>query len=490
MGRILDGVLKEFGRLAVIPRMSCHEKAVSDFLKGYLEELGCTVVQDEVCNIIADKPASPGFEGAPLVILQGHMDMVCVAKEGYDYDPWKDPIRLRRTEKYLEAEGTSLGSDDGIGVAISLYLLKTLQHHGPLRVIFTVDEEQGMTGAVHLDRKYLMDAKFLINCDSEDYDEITVGCAGSVHLDFSRTLGRRKAMSGKAFRIEVKGLKGGHSGECIGMGRGNAIRTLAGVLRALHGKGAVEMASFDGGKARNAIPASAAAVIVTDLPEDGIQGVLEEQAQDFRWRYGDAEQDISISMVPVEMPKRVWEEEDMLALLRLLQIMHSGVYAMSQAVPGLVETSANIGIARTEGDEVLVQCMPRSSSDQSIHEFCRTAEDLAALAGFDVRIHAKTPAWKENKGSRLVRLMTEIFRQQNGHPMKVGIIHAGLECGWHFQKNPGLDIVSIGVTTENIHTPEERLVLSTVEPQVRLISEALRRIAQCNPALDIPSAGE
>ena len=267
---VLEGVLAEFAKLAAIPRKSGHEQAVSDFLKSYLSELGFTVMQDEANNIIADKKATAGFEKAPLTILQGHMDMVCVAEEGYDYDPLKDPIKLVRTEEYLSAEGTSLGADDGIGVAEAIYIMKTAKDHGPLRLIVTTDEEQSMKGAIRLSAEHLKDASFLINCDSENYDELTVGSAGSVDLDFTRELKRVEPETPFAWKIEVKGLLGGHSGERIGDGRGNAIRTLAMILTALQEKGEVELASFAGGKARNAIPNDAAAVFVTDLPKEEI----------------------------------------------------------------------------------------------------------------------------------------------------------------------------------------------------------------------------
>lgn len=249
---VLEGVLAEFAKLAAIPRKSGHEQAVSDFLKSYLSELGFTVMQDEANNIIADKKATAGFEKAPLTILQGHMDMVCVAEEGYAYDPLKDPIKLVRTEEYLSAEGTSLGADDGIGVAEAIYIMKTAKDHGPLRLIVTTDEEQSMKGAIRLSAEHLKDASFLINCDSENYDELTVGSAGSVDLDFTRELKRVEPETSAAWRLEVKGLLGGHSGERIGDGRGNAIRTLAMILTALQAKGEVELASLRA--ARPAMP--------------------------------------------------------------------------------------------------------------------------------------------------------------------------------------------------------------------------------------------
>ena len=475
---ILESVLEEFGKLAAIPRKSGHEKAVSDFLKEYLKEAGFSVVQDEVFNIIADKPASPGFEKAPRVILQGHMDMVCVAEEGYDYDPLKDPIRLKRGEEFLEAEGTSLGADDGIGVAEAIYIMKMLKDHGPLRLIVTVDEEQGMNGAVHLDPKYLLDAEFLINCDSENYDELTMGCAGSVTLDFFREIAWVPGKAKKAYSIEVSGLKGGHSGERIGDGRGNAIRVLAGVLRSLGKRGRVEPASFRGGKARNAIPAEAKAILATDLSEEEIRAVLKEEEDRFHRMYGEADGELQLRLTETVLPAKVWSEADTTSLLQLIQILHSGVYAMNQRIPGLVETSANLGVATTDENGIFLQYLPRSASDDKIDEFCQTAEDWAVLTGFRLTCSAKSPGWKENKDSRLAKLMAEGFQQQNGFPMRVCLIHAGLECGCHFHKNPNLDIVSIGVTTLDIHSPKERLLLSTVEPQVKLIMETLHRIAK------------
>lgn len=475
---ILEGVLKEFEKLAAIPRKSGHEKAVSDFLKEYLEGLGLQVTQDEVFNIIADLPAAPGFEQAPLTILQGHMDMVCVAEEGICYDPLKDPIRLRRTETHLEAVGTSLGADDGAGIAVAIYILKNIRENGPLRLIVTVDEEQGMKGAIHLDKRYLEDASFLLNCDSENYDELTVGSAGSVNLDFSRRVKFGPVASKQGWSVSTAGFRGGHSGERIGDDRANAIRALASVLRAVGKQGRVELASLSGGRARNVIPSAAEAVFATDLPEEAIQKVLSEQREYFRRMHEVSDPKIEFLLARRELPGKVLAQEDTLALLRLIGIIHSGVYAMSQMVPGLVETSANLGVVSMEGPVLSVQCLPRSFSEEKLEAFCSMAEDWAELAGFELKHGILSPAWKERKDSRLAGLMAEIFRKQNGKDMKVSSIHVGLECGWHFRKHPALDIVSIGVTTEDIHSPKERMLLSTVRPQVELIMETLHRIAR------------
>ncbi len=475
---ILEGVLAEFAKLAAIPRKSGHEQAVSDFLKNYLQEMGLAVTQDEKNNIIADKPACPGFENAPLTILQGHMDMVCVAAEGVVFDPLKDAIKLVRDEKFLHADGTSLGADDGIGVAEAIYILKNAKDHGPLRMIVTVDEEQGMTGAIHLDAKHLQDAKFLINCDSENYDELTVGSAGSVNLDFSREVKWVKPELSAAWQIEVKGLLGGHSGERIGDGRGNAIRTLAMTLAALSGEGEVELAAFNGGKARNAIPDDARMVIVTDSDKAVIEKVLKDQEERFNKMYGSVDPHAQFVLKSVAAPEQVMTAGDKTRLIRLLTILHTGTFAMSTVIPGLVETSANLGVVETTDTEVKIQYFPRSAVDQKLDEFRFMAEEWGALTGFTAHIGTQSPGWKENKDSKLAKIMADTFKKQNGKDMKVETIHAGLECGWHFRKNPQLDMVSIGVTTMDIHSPKERLLLETVKPQVDLIVETLHEIAK------------
>ncbi len=445
---ILEQVLEEFGKLAKIPRKSGHEEAVSNFLRDELTGLGLNVVQDKAFNLIADMPAAKGREQAPLTILQSHMDMVCVAAEGVAYNPLTDGIQTVRTEEYLQAEGTSLGSDDGTGIAEILYVLKHLKEHGPIRVIFTVDEEQGMSGAIALSEEYLKGASFLINCDSENWDVLTIGSAGSVNLDFSRQLKRVAPTAGRAFCLELGGLRGGHSGERIGDGRGNAI------------------------------PCTAKADIATDLEESVIESCVEDTKRRFMAIYGAAEEGITIACKPHQHPMSVLAADDKERLLQLLTLLHTGVYTMSQVVPGLVETSANLGVIAMTEDRAEVQFFPRSAVDEQVDEFRLMAEDMAALTGFDLQIGAQSPGWKERKDSKLAKLMSSIFEQQNGRPMTIEVIHAGLECGWHFKKNPELDIVSIGVTTLDIHSPKERLVLKTVRPQVELIMETLRRIGE------------
>lgn len=477
--KIIDGVLAEFEQLARIPRKSGHEQAVSDYLVEAFKNLGCQVHQDEVFNVIADLPASPGKEQLPRVILQGHMDMVCVAAPGIKYDPLVDPIRLIRDEKFLRADGTSLGADDGIGVAEALFYFRHIKDkaHGPLRAIITVDEEQGMTGAVNLDSKYLTDATYLINCDSENYDELTVGSAGSVNIDFNKKVNFVKPEGKNAYKISITGLKGGHSGMEINKGRANAIKLMAMLLYSLNEAGVeYELASLSGGKARNSIPAEAQMVITTNGKGADILRLMDLEDRKCIDIYGGTDKDISFDFVKVDMPDQVMAKGDRDSIINLLVSLHSGVFAMSQVVPGLVETSANMGMIVQQDDMINVLCMPRSSVDSKLDEFVAQAVVLAGFAGFTPVIDKKTPGWKERQDSRLAQVMQEVFQEQNGKPMKVEAIHAGLECGWHLQKNPNLDVVSIGVSTYDIHSPQERLELWTIVPQVKLIWETIKRL--------------
>lgn len=477
--KIVDEVLRDFAAIAAIPRPSLHEKAVSDYLLGAFRALGCNVQQDAADNIIADRAASPGYENVPRVILQAHMDMVCVAAESVTYDPLHDPIRLCHVGDELSADGTSLGADDGAGIAMILYVFRHAEQVGPLRAIITTDEETGMTGAQALETKAFSNADFLINWDSENFDELTRGCAGSVSIEFRRALHWRNPKASKAWRISVCGLKGGHSGERIGDGRGNAIRILAQTLHALKNADvSFSVASLTGGSARNAIAAEAQAVIAVQLQREKICSVISDVEQRIKIALGDVDPELSIEISATETPARVLSDSDMEALTDALLLLHTGVFQMSPTMPGLVKTSANLGLLRTKGDDVCFSYFARSSVDAKLAEIADSCRILGARLGLEVNVATPSPGWRERPQSALSDMMAAIFKEQNGRPMKVGVIHAGLECGWHIRKAPHLDMVSIGVTNRNIHSPKETLDLTTVAPQIRLVMETLHRIAK------------
>ena len=476
--KIVDEVLENFTAFAAIPRPSLHEKAISDYLLGAFRALGCDVRQDTANNIIADRSASPGFENVPRVILQAHMDMVCIAAEGVSYDPLHDQIRLKRTEDRLFAEGTSLGADDGAGIAMILYVFRHANNVGPLRAIITTDEETGMTGAQMLDAKELFNAAFLINWDSEKFDELTRGCAGSVSMEFHRKINWRRLPEGGAWRVSVRGLLGGHSGERIGDGRGNAIHILAQIFSALKNAGiSVSVASMTGGIARNAIAAEAETVIVSQAEGEDIRNIIAEVEQRERIILGKVDPALQITLSETEQPAQVISDADVAAVADALQLLHTGVFQMSTMIPELVETSANLGLLRTEENEVWFSYFARSSIDEKLAEMAESCRILGERLVLEARIATPSPGWRERWQSTLSDMMAEIFEKQNGRPMKVGVIHAGLECGWHIQKAPHLDMVSIGVTTHDIHSAKETLDLTTIAPQVRLVMETLHQIA-------------
>ena len=460
MSEILEGVLKEFEKIASIPRSSKCESAVADYLVGRLEALGAEVMIDKTGNVIAETAAS-SQEGEPLFALQAHMDMVCVSDGSRAYNPLTDGIELVRSGKYLKAKGTSLGADDGIGIAIILYILEHAekeQIHTPLKVILTVDEEGGMSGARELSEKHLTDLKYLINIDSENVDELVTGSAGSLRIEFKRKAKMTTSTKPRAFKLKISGLKGGHSGEAIGIPHANAIKVLANVLRRLN----CEVASVKGGRAMNVIPSEAEAVVKLD-PEDW-GNILKAFQDEIRSDFAEDSVNIKTSNV-VEPPESVFTSESTQALLELIDQLEDGVHDP--------ETSANIGVLRASSKGIRIEYMPRFHSEAGREAMEKIALTAAERNNFEVKMGEATPPWKSGK-NRLAECMKSIARQQ-GRELTERVIHGGLECSYFSVKNPSLEIVSIGTTNLDIHSPKERLLLSSVEPTVKLIAETLRR---------------
>lgn len=482
MGEILENVLGEFEKIAAIPRQSEHEEKISNFLKNYLTDMGFEVVQDESKNIIAEIPASCGKENSPRTILQAHMDMVCVAEPGYNYNPLTDSIKLVRTEEFLRAEGTSLGADNGIGVAEILYLAKNHENfsHGPIRIIFTTCEERGMGGAKNISAKHFDGVKFLINCDTENFDEIVVGSAGSVHVEFTKkfTMIVPEERFKNSFRVKIFGFRGGHSGIDIATHKANAIKILRNFLRLVKGKGNFQTTNFSGGEAANVISSSAESLIVTDLDLETLQKCANLIKIQMKTNYGDAEPNVKFEITPAERPEKVFSMRDFGEFMNLTTIIHSGVYSMSAKIPDAVETSANVGVVRTVGDTLTIKLMARSHSPEMLTEFVEMYKQAAEMTNFEIKCAEPSPVWNYNPNSQLAKIMAEIFEEQNNFPAKIRVIHAGLECSFFPLKNKNLDIISIGTTNENIHSTNERLHLKTVEPQVNLIRATLEKISE------------
>lgn len=474
---IMDGVLAEFSNLAAIPRKSNHEEAVSNFLKERALSFGCNVIQDEKFNLIIDKPAAKGCEDWPRVIVQGHMDMVCVAAEGVDYDPLTSPIKIINDGEFLRADGTSLGADDGIGVAAAMYLLQQDFNHGPIRAIFTVDEEQGMSGAKELNAKYLLDAKYLINCDSEDFDVLTLSSAGSVNIDAERRISWHKPEYRFAYKFVIKDLHGGHSGEAINRGYANAVKIMAQAISIISKNTEIELASVSSLKARNVIPSEAEFVFTAPLSDVKVFNVTVAKITEYlKAAYGNTEKNFTVTCTPCELPERVMSEDDMRSIVDFINLSMTGVLKMSQAEAGLVELSANIGPVITKDHTVEISVFPRSAVDALTHEIANIYVQLGKRCGIRVVSGEPAPGWPVNPNSQLKDVVLETFKEQNGYEMQAKSIHAGLECSYFYAKNPKLDIISIGPNNIDIHSPNERLELKTLVPHVKLIKGIIEKL--------------
>ena len=455
MDNILKEVLNEFEQIAKIPRPSKHEDKVAKYLVGRLISIGARAFCDSVGNVIAEIEPTPGLGNKPVIIMQAHMDMVCVnSNERSDYNPMTDGINLIKDEHYLRAVGTSLGADDGMGIAIILYILQHQQKHGRQRVIFTVDEEVGMSGASGLDKKYL-DGKYLINVDSENADELVIGCAGSLKIELSRNIEWAKPELKPAYKVNITGLKGGHSGEVIHIKHANAIKVMAQVIEQLN----CEVASISGGRAMNVIPSECEAVVITD--SDNVNAICDKVAAVIKSHYD--EPNIKIEAVSMDGPNKVISNKDKDSLLDVIGFLMDGLYDS--------ETSANIGTIQIIEDKIHLQYMPRFHTKHGQSVMGHMAAEAARRSGYDINIHAPSPAWHSESNS-LSQLMTDIGLKQ-GRQLTERIIHGGLECSFFSQKNPTLTIVSIGTTNIDIHSPKERLLLSSVEPTVNLLMETL-----------------
>ncbi len=465
-----------FLALSRIPRGSRSEAAAAAWVAEEGRRLGCEVERDAVGNVLVRKRASPGREGRPALALQCHLDMVCEKNEGTAHDFATDPIEVVRDGDVLRARGTTLGADNGIGVATALAVLAARDlAHPAVEALFTVDEETGLTGANELEGGWLRAAR-LLNLDSEEEGELTIGCAGGVDSVATRTVRWEPAPTGAApYRLRVLGLKGGHSGIDIGAGRGNALRILAQVLHALIARHGLRLGPVKGGNKRNAIAREASALVVV---EPGRAAALAEDvarlAREWKAALGALDPNLALSLEP-GAAERVMAEADARAVVGLLLAGPHGVEAMSPDIAGLVQTSTNLGMADTQGDVVEVCFLSRSSIDASKAALAERIAATAALAGFEVRQSGGYPGWKPEPGSAVVALVDGVHRELFGKPMVVKAIHAGLECGLIGEKYPGMEMASIGPSMWDVHTPDEHVSIPSVAAFWRLLTAVLAK---------------
>lgn len=470
-------VWEHFQTLCEIPRPSKHEQALRDYLKGWAELRGLTSVVDAAGNLIVRKPATPGMENRVGVVLQGHLDMVCQANAGTEHDFFKDPIRPVLKDGWLVAENTTLGADNGIGVAMGLAVLASDDLvHGPVEVLMTLDEEAGMGGALGLEPG-LLQGSMMINIDTEEWGEFYMGCAGGVDVNVTRQYASRPLAAGyQAVQLHIKGLKGGHSGADIHLGRGNANKLLVRLLRELEAETDLQLVSFSGGTARNALAREATATVA--YPEQDaarIAARLDAFQSLLRFELAGVDEEVTV-LAEATHADSVLESADQAAILAALHAAPHGVKRMSQRVSGVVETSNNLGVVRVEQGKVFANLMVRSLLDSGTWMLAREVESLFGLAGFAVEMEGGYPGWAPNPQSPLLALFQQVYQQEFGGESGVQVIHAGLECGIIGAKYPAMDMVSFGPTIRGAHAPGERVEVESVGKAWQLLKAVLAAV--------------
>lgn len=461
-------VFSQFARILAIPRPSGHEEKIAEHVLEAAKRKGASAERDAAGNVVVRVAATKGREKSPVTVLQTHLDMVGEKRATSAHDFTKDPIRPRLDGEWLYATETTLGADNGIGVAAALAILENESGdlvHGPLELLFTIDEETGLTGAKKLSPKILK-GKRLLNLDSEEDGLFFIGCSGGCDTKLSLKPAPLPAPpAGDAFEVAVSGLKGGHSGIQIHENRGNALKILARWLLLAQRSGvALELARFEGGGKHNAIPRDAAADVLLDAAAaKAFRAATETLTASLRNELEGIDDGFKLDVVPLpERPKRVFRAADRDRLLRLVEALPHGVLAMSGAVPGLVETSSNVAVAEWKDDHVVVWTSSRSSVAPALEAVLAQIRSIGELAGFLVETQDGYPGWKPNPKSPLLATALAVFKATRGGDAKVTAIHAGLECGLIGELYPKMDMISFGPEIQSPHSPDERVHVASV----------------------------
>jgi dipeptidase D len=469
---------KHFDQILTIPRGSKNEEAMRRHVLGLAERKGLRTRTDAAGNAVVSKPASAGKEESPTVVLQSHLDMVNEKNSDVVHDFERDPLVPRREGEFVKATGTTLGADNGIGVAAMLALLEADDLvHGPLELLFTTDEETGLTGASDLDPS-LISGKLLLNLDTEEENEVTIGCAGAGMSHLSLPLAAGAAPAGSiALAVALTGLKGGHSGMEIHLPRGNAIRLLARALYAASLARPVHLGSLRGGGKHNAIPREASAVVFV-RPEDraAVTSALESEAAAIQAEVP-AEPDLRLEVREAAVSSALWTAEAGRMALAFVQALPHGVLAMSQDIEGLVETSTNLAAVEPKEGALTILLSTRSSVDSALRATRQRIRAAADLAGASVEENRGYPGWKPNPHAALLRTFRELHQRITGKEAALRAVHAGLECGIIGEKVPGMEMISFGPLIQGAHSPDERVHVASVERFYHLLTATLAELA-------------
>ncbi len=471
-------VWKHFDEIRKIPRCSKHEEKIREHIIDFAKQHNLKLKTDKTGNVVISKSASSGMEGKPTVVLQGHMDMVCEKNSDVEFDFANDPIKLKLDGDILTADGTTLGADDGIGVATILAILEdTSLKHGPIEALFTIDEETGLTGAFAMESDMLT-GKILLNLDSEDFGVITVGCAGGGDSEIEFPF-KTQPINGslESVTIKISGLRGGHSGVDAHEQRGNAIKLLTRMLWEAKYGHKFYITEMKGGDKHNAIPREAYAKVSIDKSDkDKFISTLKAEGKDILEEIKPIDPNFRVDVENIEKLHTTLTNESQNKLLNLLHGLPHGVDKMSYDIPGLVETSTNLAAVAFNESNVSIDLSTRSSIKSALQDFRDRIRAVAELSGAKVSEEAPYPGWKPNLDSKILDLSKKIFKDMYNEEPVVEAIHAGLECGIIGEKFPGMDMVSIGPTVKYPHSPEEQVHVSTVDKFYKYVLKILENV--------------
>jgi dipeptidase D len=462
-----EEILKWFEEISKIPRCSKNEEKIAQWLVAWAKENNFEAKMDKVKSVVIKVPASPGFENSPIVVIQGHMDMVCEKTPDSNHDFTKDPIKFVFDGEWLTADKTTLGADNGIAIAMGMAMAVDKEvGHPALELLFTVDEETGLTGANALEPGFI-DGKILINIDSEDEGVFTVGCAGGINSYLSLPIKLENTPSGyKQFKISAAGMKGGHSGIDIAVGKANAIKIMARTLRQLVLEDIdIRIANIKGGSAHNAIPRDAWSVVfIPGKDIDKAKGIVSKYCKIFNSEFKQIDPDISVTLNASDEGdyNKVFTAAVTRQAVDFINVLHHGVAAMSPDIEGLVETSNNLANISIEGDAIKVLTSQRSSVVSRLQAHTDSIEAAARLAGGEAESGEGYPPWQPNMDSPLLARSVKLYEKLFNKKPVVEVIHAGLECGIIGDKYPGMDMISIGPTLKYPHSPDEKIRVGTI----------------------------
>lgn len=470
----------KFADLNAVPRPSKKEARVIEFMKNFGNSLSLETFEDDIRNVIIRKPATPGMENRKPLVMQGHLDMVHQKNNDTVFDFDTQGIDMYVDGDWVRAKGTTLGADNGLGVATIMAILESRDiAHPAIEALFTVDEETGMTGALNL-KGGILKGEILLNLDTEEDDEIDIGCAGGVDVTATRSYQEEDTPEGSTgYTITVKGLNGGHSGMDIHKGLGNANKIMNRLLFDAFENFGLQVAEINGGSLRNAIPReSVAKVIIASMYDEAYVFDMQETINDIKAEYKTTEPNLTIEITKSDLPSKVMDLGVQEGIIRALYTAHNGVYRMSPDMDDLVETSNNIARVIIKDGEIMIGCLTRSSVESSKFDLANALRSAFELTGCEVTFSGSYPGWTPNVNSEILDVLVNIYEKQNNEKPKVVACHAGLECGILGTNYPGMDMISFGPTIHGAHSPDERASISSAQKYWKFVLEILQNIPE------------